>query len=102
MTAICGQYFSCPFLLGAGKTFHLFTRNGIDAKRTTHDRTIERTIVLNTMQARSSTAAQGGARVMKSISVSAVVILVLVAIAAFAQKPQDLIYSTDLGPSGYI
>lgn len=39
---------------------------------------------------------------MKSISVSAVVILVLVAMAAFAQKPQDLIYSTDLGPSGYI
>lgn len=39
---------------------------------------------------------------MKSISVSAVVILVLAAIAAFAQKPQDLFYSTDLEPNGYI
>ena len=39
---------------------------------------------------------------MKSISVSAVVILVLVAIAAFAQRPQDIFGNTELGPNGYI
>jgi hypothetical protein len=39
---------------------------------------------------------------MRSISVTAVVILVLVSIAAFAQKPGDLFRSTDLRPSGYI
>jgi hypothetical protein len=39
---------------------------------------------------------------MKSISVSAIVILVLVSIAALAQRPQDFIGNTELGPSGYI
>jgi hypothetical protein len=39
---------------------------------------------------------------MKSISVSAVVILVLVSIAAFAQRPQDIFGNTELGPNGYI
>jgi len=39
---------------------------------------------------------------MRSISVTAVIILVLVSIAAFAQKPEDLFGNPDLGPSGYI
>lgn len=39
---------------------------------------------------------------MKSISVSAIVILVLVSIAAFAQQPEDFFGSTVLEPSGYI
>ena len=39
---------------------------------------------------------------MRSISVTAVVILVLVSIAAFAQKPGDLFRNTDISPSGYI
>jgi hypothetical protein len=39
---------------------------------------------------------------MKSISVFAIVILVLVSIAAFAQRPQDFFGNTELGPSGYI
>jgi hypothetical protein len=39
---------------------------------------------------------------MKSISVSAIVILVLVSIAAFAQRPQDFFGNTEPGPSGYI
>jgi hypothetical protein len=39
---------------------------------------------------------------MRSISVTAVVILVLVSIAAFAQKPEDLFRNTDIRPSGYI
>ena len=39
---------------------------------------------------------------MRSISVTAVVILVLVSIAAFAQNPEDLFRNTDLGPSGYV
>ncbi|HET6217737.1 MAG TPA: hypothetical protein VFE27_12005 [Acidobacteriaceae bacterium] len=39
---------------------------------------------------------------MKSISVSAIVILVLVSIAAFAQRPQDFFGNTELGPSGFI
>jgi hypothetical protein len=39
---------------------------------------------------------------MRSISVTAVVILVLVSIAAFAQNPEDLFRNPDLGPSGYI
>ena len=39
---------------------------------------------------------------MRSISVTAVVILVLVSIAAFAQKPEDLLRDTDIRPSGYI
>ncbi len=39
---------------------------------------------------------------MKSISVSAIVILVLVSIAAFAQRPQDIFGNTELEPSGYI
>jgi hypothetical protein len=38
---------------------------------------------------------------MRSISVTAVVILVLVSIAAVAQNPEDF-RNTDLGPSGYI
>jgi hypothetical protein len=37
-----------------------------------------------------------------SISVTAVVILVLVSIAAFAQKPGDLFRNTAIRPSGYI
>jgi hypothetical protein len=39
---------------------------------------------------------------MSSISVTAVVILVLVSIAAFAQKPGDLFRNSDIRPSGYI
>jgi hypothetical protein len=39
---------------------------------------------------------------MRSISVTAVVILVLVSIAAFAQKPEDLFRNTEIRPSGYI
>ncbi len=39
---------------------------------------------------------------MKSISVSAIVILVLVSIAAFAQQPQDFFGNAQPGPSGYI
>lgn len=39
---------------------------------------------------------------MRSISVTAVVILVLVSIAAFAQKPEDLFRNSDIRPSGYI
>ncbi len=39
---------------------------------------------------------------MRSISVTAVVILVLVSIAAFAQKPGDLFRNTAIRPSGYI
>ncbi len=39
---------------------------------------------------------------MKSISVSAIVILVLVSIAAFAQQPEDFFGNTGPGPSGYI
>jgi hypothetical protein len=39
---------------------------------------------------------------MRSISVTAVVILVLVSIAAFAQKPEDFFRNTDIRPSGYI
>jgi hypothetical protein len=39
---------------------------------------------------------------MRSISVTAVVILVLVSIAAFAQKPGDLFRNTDIRPSGYV
>jgi hypothetical protein len=39
---------------------------------------------------------------MRSISVTAAVILVLVSIAAFAQKPGDLFRNSDIRPSGYI
>jgi hypothetical protein len=39
---------------------------------------------------------------MRSISVTAVVILVLVSIAAFAQKPGDLFRNSAIRPSGYI
>jgi hypothetical protein len=39
---------------------------------------------------------------MRSISVTAVVILVLVSIAAFAQNPGDFFHETDIKPSGYI
>lgn len=39
---------------------------------------------------------------MSSISVTAVVILVLVTIAALAQKPGDLFRSSEIRPSGYI
>ena len=39
---------------------------------------------------------------MSSISVTAVVILVLVSIAAFAQNPGDLFRNSDIRPSGYI
>jgi hypothetical protein len=39
---------------------------------------------------------------MRSISVTAVVILVLVSIAAFAQKPEDLFRNTPIRPSGYV
>jgi hypothetical protein len=39
---------------------------------------------------------------MRSISVTAVVILVLVSISAFARNPEDLFRNPDLGPSGYI
>jgi hypothetical protein len=39
---------------------------------------------------------------MSSVSVTAVVILVLVSIAAFAQKPGDLFRNSDIRPSGYI
>jgi hypothetical protein len=39
---------------------------------------------------------------MKSISVSAIVILALVSIAAFAQQPEDFFGNTGPGPSGYI
>jgi hypothetical protein len=39
---------------------------------------------------------------MRSISVTAVVILLLVSIAAFAQKPGDLFRNTDIRPCGYI
>jgi hypothetical protein len=39
---------------------------------------------------------------MRSISVTAVVILVLVSIAAFAQKPEDFFRNADIRPSGYI
>jgi hypothetical protein len=39
---------------------------------------------------------------MSSISVTAVVILVLVSLAALAQKPGELFRSSDIPPSGYI
>jgi hypothetical protein len=39
---------------------------------------------------------------MRSISVTAVVILVLVSIAAFAQKPEDLFRHTKMRANGYI
>jgi hypothetical protein len=39
---------------------------------------------------------------MRSISVTAVVILVLVSIAAFAQKPEDLFRNTKIRANGYI
>ena len=39
---------------------------------------------------------------MRSISVTAVVILVLVSIAAFAQNPEDLFRNSCIRPSGYI
>jgi hypothetical protein len=39
---------------------------------------------------------------MSSISVTAVVILVLVSLAALAQKPGDLFRNSDIRPSGYI
>ena len=39
---------------------------------------------------------------MSSISVTAVVILVLISIAAFAQKPGDLFRNSAIRPSGYI
>jgi hypothetical protein len=39
---------------------------------------------------------------MRSISVTAVVILVLVSIAAFAQKPDDLLRNTRIRANGYI
>lgn len=39
---------------------------------------------------------------MSSISVTAVVILVLVSIAAFAQKPGDLFRNSSIRPSGFI
>jgi hypothetical protein len=63
---------------------------------------MKRKIVLTTTQTRSSTMAPGGLVSMKSISVSAVIILVLVSIAAFAQRPQDIFGNTELGPNGYI
>ena len=39
---------------------------------------------------------------MSSISITAVVILVLVSIAALAQKTGDLFRNSDIQPSGYI
>ena len=39
---------------------------------------------------------------MGSISVTAIVILVLVSIAALAQKPGDIFRNTDMRPSGYV
>jgi hypothetical protein len=39
---------------------------------------------------------------MSSISVTAIVILVLVSIAALAQKPGDIFRNADMRPSGYI
>ena len=39
---------------------------------------------------------------MSSISVTAVVILVLVSLAALAQKPGDVFRNSDIRPSGYI
>ena len=39
---------------------------------------------------------------MRSISVTAVIILVLVSIAAFAQKPEDMFRDPDIRPNGYI
>ena len=39
---------------------------------------------------------------MRSISVTAVVILVLVSIAALAQRRGDLFRNSDIRPSGYI
>ncbi len=39
---------------------------------------------------------------MSSISVTAIVILVLVSIAALAQKPGDIFRNTAMRPSGYI
>jgi hypothetical protein len=39
---------------------------------------------------------------MKSLSISAVIILMLAAIAAFAQEPQDLFCNAGLLPNGYI
>ena len=39
---------------------------------------------------------------MNSISVTAVVILVVVSIAAFAQRPGDLFRNSAIRPSGYI
>jgi hypothetical protein len=39
---------------------------------------------------------------MRRISVTAIVILVLVSIAAFAQNPGDVFRNTDIRPSGYI
>lgn len=39
---------------------------------------------------------------MNSISVTAVVILVLVSLAALAQKPGDLLRNSDIRPNGYI
>jgi hypothetical protein len=42
------------------------------------------------------------ARVMSSISVTAVVILVLVSLAALAQEPGDMLRNANIRPSGYI
>ena len=39
---------------------------------------------------------------MRSISVTAVVILVLVSLAAFAQKPEEFFRNTAIRPNGYI
>jgi hypothetical protein len=39
---------------------------------------------------------------MRRISVTAIVILVLVSIAAFAQNPGDVFRNHDIRPSGYI
>ena len=39
---------------------------------------------------------------MRSISVTAVLILVLVSIAAFAQNPGELFRNSDIRPCGYI
>ena len=39
---------------------------------------------------------------MSSISVTAVVILVLVSLAAFAQKPGELFRNSEIRPSGYM
>ena len=39
---------------------------------------------------------------MRSISVTAVVILILVSIAAFAQNPEDVFRDAAIRPSGYI